>query len=285
MQGLGPMADWTVSAHLAAMEEAGVARSLLSMTSPGVTIRGERARALVRSSNEYAARLAADHGGRLGFFVYVQPEDVDNALQEIAYGLDVLKAVGVGLFTSYGSKWLGDPAFDPVFAELERRGAVVYVHPVAAPCCQGLLPGVGDAMVEFGTDTTRAIVRYVYGGAAARFPKVRMIWSHSGGTMPYLIERFDVADRQGLYKAAAPEGFRAAASRFFYDVAQSSNPVATRALRTVVRPERIVFGTDYPFRTPLEHVRQLQDGGVFSAAELAGVYRGNAARSLPELLA
>jgi predicted TIM-barrel fold metal-dependent hydrolase len=111
-----------------------------------------------------------------------------------------------------------------------------------------------------------------------------MIWSHSGGTMPYLIERFDGADRSEAAKAQAPDGFRAAASKFFYDIAQASNPVATRALRSVVPAQHIVFGTDYPFRTPLEHVKALEAGGVFNRAELRGLYRGNLERELPALL-
>jgi predicted TIM-barrel fold metal-dependent hydrolase len=111
-----------------------------------------------------------------------------------------------------------------------------------------------------------------------------MIWSHSGGTMPFLIERFDVADHGEAAKAETPEGFRAAAARFFYDIAQASNPVATAALRKVVPLNRIVFGTDYPFRTPLEHVQSLAAGKVFTRAELRGVYRGNVEQSLPTLL-
>ncbi|MEO6340567.1 MAG: amidohydrolase family protein [Caulobacteraceae bacterium] len=281
----GPMATWTVAGHLADMEKAGVARSLLSITTPGITGTGDRAQALVRSSNEYAARICGDNPAKLGFFVYVRLDDIDWTLREIAYGLDVLKAQGVGLFTSYGNKWLGDPAFDPVFAELERRKAVVYVHPTTAACCSRLIPNVADTLIEYGTDTTRAIVSYVYRGAARRYPNVKMIWSHSAGTMPYLIERFDVADAGAVAKAEAPQGFRAAAANFFYDVAQASNPVATGALRKVVPMSQIVFGTDYPFRTQLDHVRALDAGKVFNGAELGALYRGNVERGLPSLLA
>jgi predicted TIM-barrel fold metal-dependent hydrolase len=111
-----------------------------------------------------------------------------------------------------------------------------------------------------------------------------MIWSHSGGTMPYLIERFDGADRAEPAKKEAPDGFRAAAGRFFYDIAQASNPVATRALRSVVPVNHIVFGTDYPFRTPLDHVTALQASGVFNRSELRGVYRANVEQFLSALV-
>src|SRR6185369_12435065 len=143
---------------------------------------------------------------------------------------------------------------------------------------------VVDTLIEYGTDTTRAIASYIYRGAARRFPDVRMIWSHSGGTMPYLIERFDNADRSDAAKAAAPGGFRAAASNFFYDIAQASNPTATTALRSVVPVNRIVFGTDYPFRTPLEHAKALEAGHVFNRTELRGLYRSNVEQFLPALM-
>lgn len=279
-----PMNAWSLQKHLDEMEVAGVSRSLLSLTTPGIPVPGDKGRKLMRESNEWAAKTCGDQRGKLGFFTCVQLEDIDGSLKEIEYGFDVLKAQGVGLFTSYGNRWLGDPAFDPVFAELERRKAIVYVHPTTAACCGGLIPGVFDTLIEYGTDTTRAIASYIYRGAARRFPNVKMIWSHSGGTMPFLIERFDGADRAPAARAEAPEGFRAAASKFFYDIAQASNRVATTALRSVVPVNHIVFGTDYPFRTPLEHVDALEVSGVFTRAELRGVYRSNVEQFLPALV-
>jgi predicted TIM-barrel fold metal-dependent hydrolase len=280
----GPMNAWSLQRHLEEMDAAGVARSLFSLTTPGVVATGDQGRKLTRESNEYAAKTRTEQKGKIGFFTYVQLEDIDGALKEIEYGFDVLKAHGVGLFTSYGNRWLGDPQFDPVFAELERRKAIVYVHPTGPACCSRLIPGVFDTLIEYGTDTTRAIASYVYRGAARRFPNVKMIWSHSGGTMPYLIERFDGADQSDAAKKEVPQGFRAAASKFFYDIAQASNPVATAALRSVVPVDHIVFGTDYPFRTPLEHVTALQASRVFNRNELRGVYRANVEQFLPALV-
>jgi len=278
------MRAWSVQRHLEAMQAAGVGRSILSITTPGVVQPGDTGRALIRECNEFGARLVSDHPHAFGQFVYVRLDDTDNALSEIAHGLDTLKAHGVGLFTSYDNKWLGDPQFDPVFDELNRRHAIVYVHPTTSPCCRNLIPDLADTMVELGTDTTRAIASYLYRGRAQRYPNIRLIWSHSGGTMPYLIERFEFADRNGPLKNTLPGGFRASAGRFFYDVAQASNTVATRALRAVIPPTHILFGTDYPFRTPAEHVAQLQAGGVFNRTELADLYRGNIMRDMPGLL-
>ena len=279
----GPMNAWDVQKQLEDMDAAAVTRAMLSVTTPGIPATGDAARRIARESNEYAAKLAADHGRRFGFFTCVPMDDMDAALQEVAHGFDVLRAQGVGLFTSYSGSWLGDAKFDPLFAELQRRKAVVYVHPTSAACCTRLIPEVADTLIEYGTDTTRAIASYVFRGAARRFPDVRMIWSHSAGTMPYLIERFEGAESSAAAKAQLPEGFRSTVGRFWYDIAQASNAVSTTALRSVVPMERIVFGTDYPFRTSLDHVTRLEGSKVFKPQELAAIYRGNVLKRLPEL--
>ncbi len=280
----GPMASWTLQKHLDDMAAAGVTRSLLSVTTPGVPETGERARTLARGINEDAAKLAADNGGRIGYFLALPMDDPDAALKELEYGYDVLKAPGVGLFTSYGANWLGDKRFDPVFEELNRRKAVVYVHPNTATCCTRLIPEVADTIIEYGTDTTRALSSYVYRGAARRFPDVRMIWSHSGGTMPFLIERFEGADRGGAARTQVPDGFRKTAARFFYDIAQSTHAIPSQALKALVPADHIVFGSDYPFRTSLEHLQGLEAARVYTAEELRGIYAGNVTRLLPELM-
>jgi predicted TIM-barrel fold metal-dependent hydrolase len=282
----GPMAGWSVERQYEEMDKAGVRRALLSITTPGVTVAGDAGLKLAREANDYGAQVAADSKGRLGLFVYVhRPDQTDVALKDIEYGLDTLKANGVCLFTSYGGKYLGDAVYDPLFAELNRRKAVVYVHPTSAACCARVVPAVPDTVVEFGTDTTRAITSYVYRGAARRFPDVRMIFSHSGGTMPFLIERYDFFDKSGQGKTGAPDGFRTEIAKFWFDIAQAANPVATHALRAVVPTSQIVFGTDYPYRTPIEHVQALEAAKVFDARELAAIYRGNLTPRLGALLA
>jgi predicted TIM-barrel fold metal-dependent hydrolase len=281
----GPMVGWSLEKQYEEMDKAGVGRSLLSITTPGVTVPGDAGLKLAREANDYGAMIAADSKQRLGLFVYVhRPDQPDMALKDIEYGLDTLKANGVCLFTSYGGKYLGDPIFDPLFAELNRRKTVVYVHPTSGACCARVLPVVPDTVVEFGTDTTRAITSYVYRGGARRFPDVKMIFSHSGGTMPFLIERYDFLDRSGQNKAAAPDGFRAEIANFYFDIAQAANPVATHALRDVVPMSQIVFGTDYPYRTPIEHVQALEAAKVFNGRDLAALYRGNLSYGLGALL-
>ncbi len=278
-----PSLAWSPQKHLDDMDQADVSRSILSVTTPGVWFGDvEKGRRISRYTNDYAARLAGDHHGRFGQFTAIPLPDIEGSLREIEYGLDIQKSDGVALFTNYDGKWLGDPAYDPVFAELDRRKAVVYVHPISAPCCVNALPYIPDAMIEYGTDTTRAIVNYVFLGAARRFPNVKMIWSHAGGTMPFLIERFDMSEKLPSVRANVPDGFRSEARKFFYDTAQASNVVAMTALRQIVPVSQIVFGTDFPFRTAADHVRALESGGVFSGEELQGIWRGNAGRVMPQ---
>jgi predicted TIM-barrel fold metal-dependent hydrolase len=225
--------------------------------------------------------LAADHRRRFGVFAALPLPNIDASLREIEYAFDTLKADGIALFTSYGDKWLGDPAFNPVFEELNRRNAVVYTHPNSADCCRNLLPGVADATIEWGTDTTRAITLMIFGGAASRYPNVHMIFSHGGGTMPFLIERFRVLANSAQNKSKFPQGFEGAASKFYYDTAQVANTPAMAALSKVVPISQIVFGTDYPFRTLAEHVQGLKQCGVYNDNDLRAIDQ-NALKVLPK---
>ena len=277
---------WSVEKSLEDMDRAGVATSITTVSPPGFWF-GDVAlsRKLARVSNEFAARLMADHPGRYGMFVNLPMPDVDATLKEIEYGLDALKADGVCFFTNYGDKWLGDPAFGPVFEELNRRKAVIYTHPLSANCCRNVLPDIADSNIEWGTDTTRAITRMVFSGSAGKYPNIRVIFSHAGGTMPFLVERFVNLAKTEPFAKILPDGFIPVAQKFYYDTAQTSNPAAMSALKKVVPVAQIVFGTDYPFRNAPEHVQGLKQCGVFSAKELREIDRDNATRLLPRFKA
>jgi 6-methylsalicylate decarboxylase len=277
-----PLKTWSLAKAIEDMDEGEVATAIVSITQIAVRISSaERARKVARSCNDFAARMVADHRGRFGMFVALPLPDIDGSLREIEYGLDQLKADGVGLYTSYHDKWLGDPHFAPVFEELNRRGTVLYVHPATPDCCRNLVPGVGDAAIEYGTDTTRAIARMVFSGASQRYPRVSMIWSHDGGTMPFLAERFIRMAEQREYVSLLPTGFVPEAQRFFYDTAQASNRYALSSARQLIAPSHFVFGTDYPYRTAREHVQGLAQCGVFDRAELGAIDRDNLAALLP----
>jgi predicted TIM-barrel fold metal-dependent hydrolase len=278
-----PLKSWSLAKAVEDMDQGEVATAIVSITQIAMRIADPgRARRIARLCNDYAARMVADHRGRFGMFVALPLPDIDGSLAEIAYGLDQLKADGVGLYTSYHDKWLGDPAFAPVFEELNRRKVVAYVHPAVPDCCRNLVPGVGDAAIEYGTDTTRAIARMVFSGASQLYPDLRMIWSHAGGTMPFLIERFLRMAQSPEYASLLPQGFMPEARRFFYDTAQASNRTALGAARQVIPAGHFVFGTDFPYRTASEHVAGLATCGVFDAAELRAIDRDNLATLLPQ---
>ena len=270
--------SWTPQRALEEMDRNGVARALLSITTPGVGLgEPDERRRLARECNDYAATMRAAHPGRFGIFTVVPLPDIEGTLAEIAYGFDTLHADGVGLMTNYDAKWLGDPQFDPIFAELDQRRALVFVHPTTAPCCTNLVPGVPDSAIEYGTDTTRAIARMIFSGSSRRYPHVRLIFSHAGGTMPFLNARFvQLAARNEANAKLLPDGFIPEARRFFYDVAQAANPAAMSALTKIVPTSQIVFGSDYPYITIGENVRGLEECGVFSPAELKAIDRENA---------
>lgn len=268
---------WSPAKAVEDMDRDGVERAIVSITTPGVW-RGDAAssRRLARECNDFAAKMRSDYPGRFGIFAAIPLPDTDGSLAEIAHALDTLKADGIGLLTSYGDKWLGDEAFATVFAELNRRKAVVYTHPTVADCCRNIATGVAPSLIEYGTDTSRAIAQIVFGGTARRFPDIRLIFSHAGGTVPFLIERFVIAARNKATAANVPDGPEAALRRFYYDTAQAAMAAPMAALRTIVPVSQILFGTDYPYRSAAEHASELREARIFSAAEIAAIERDNA---------
>jgi predicted TIM-barrel fold metal-dependent hydrolase len=274
---------WTPEQSIEDMDRGGVAAAVVSITNPGLWF-GDPAqsRRLARACNDYGAKLVADHPTRFGLFAAMPLPDVEATLAEIAYAYDTLRVDGIALFTSYGDRWLGHAAFRPVMEELNRRKAVVTIHPTAADCCRNLAyaPGVGPGSLEYGTDTTRAIMGVAFSGDAVRFPAIRFIWSHAGGTVPFLAGRIEGAANGA--KEALPNGFAAELKKFYYDVAGAANRGALASLRQLVAPTQIVFGTDFPpGGTSAAVARALADVGLFSASDLRAIDRENAARLLP----
>src|SRR5258705_11594982 len=263
----------------------GLAPELVAGTKPAVNFtKGDAARKLCRESNEYGAKLVAEYPGRFGNFAMLPLTDDEGSLRELTYALDTLKADGIALMTSYGDKWLGDPLFLPVMEELNRRKALVYTPPTAANCCVNLASTQPPVMIEFGTHTTRTIADILFSGNARRFPDIRWIFSHAGGTMPFLIERFV---RHPLLapkaKETVPDGTLSELKRFFYDTAQTSNRGSMSALAAIIPPSQIVFGTDFPYRTGIDHVKGLREAGVFTDEQTAGVARGDALKLISRL--
>jgi len=276
-----PVLNWTVQRSLDDMDKAGVATSITSPTLPGVGfLPPAEAAAVARASNEFAAKLAGDYKGRFGRFAQMPMPYVDETLKEIEYALDTLKADGVGFLTSYGDKYLGDPAFAPVFDELNRRKATVFTHPTDPKCCSANLAGFSPIYIEYGTDTTRTVASLIFNHTAERCPDINFIFCHGGGSVTALTDRFTVQMiANPKYKDFTAEGVAAQLKRFYYDTAQASNPIAMASLTKLVDSSQIVFGSDYPYRTAAEHVKGL--GGIFGAEDLAKIDSGNALRLLP----
>jgi predicted TIM-barrel fold metal-dependent hydrolase len=272
---------WTPEKSIDDMDRGGVAGAVVSITNPGLWFGDAAAtRRLARACNEYGAKLVQDHPTRFGLFAAMPLPDVDATLQEIAYAYDTLKADGVGLMTSYGDLWLGHASFRPVMEELNRRNAIVHVHPTAANCCRNLSYGVAPGSIEYGTDTTRAITGVAFSGDAARFPNIRFIWSHAGGTVPFLAGRIDGAANGA--KDRMPHGFIYELKRFYYDLAGAANKGAIASLLQLVTPTQVLFGTDFPpGANSLDVVKALAEIGMFNAADLRAVERDNAVKLFP----
>jgi 6-methylsalicylate decarboxylase len=275
---------WSVTASLEEMDKNAIETAIVSLVQPGVWWGDvEQGRTLARACNEYGAKMAQDHPGRFGFWAAVPLPDTEGSLREIEYALDTLKADGIGLFTSYGDKYLGDKSFLPVFEELNRRKVIVFTHPLVPDCCKGLVPSLPAPVLEFVHDTTRAIGGVLFSGTAARFPDIRFIWCHSGGTMPFVVSRF-IRLAEVRKPKFMPNGPMPELGKFYYEIAQGTMPGQLLALSKVAPTSHILFGTDYPLRHCAESVEGLIDFR-YDPADLQAIERGNALRLLPQLKA
>jgi predicted TIM-barrel fold metal-dependent hydrolase len=271
---------WSPAVAIETMDEGGTQTAITTVTSGAAIASHPDKIRVARECNEYAANLQRDYPGRFGHFATLPMPDVDAALKEIEYALDVLKLDGVDIRTSYGMQYLGDAAFAPIYEELNRRKAIVYSHPHEPRMLKSPIPGVPGSTIEFCTDTTRAIASVVFGHTSTRFPHVRFIFSHGGGTMPFIVERFTRLAARPDFKKKFPKGVLGELRRFYYEVAQAAHPGALSSLTRLVKVNQILFGTDFPYRTSKEIGKGLVDYG-FNAAELEAINHGNAAKLFP----
>lgn len=287
---------WTLESMLRDMDESGVSLAVLSGWTPSEGGTAADRASVARGTNEYIARLATDFPGRFALFATLPLPDIESSIKEAIHALDHLGAVGLTVYTDAGKAYLGDSMFDDLYAELDRRGAVVFVHPHAPACCAGVVPGVPDSLIEFGTATSRTIASLIFSGQTLRHPRIKWVFSHGGGTVPYLIERFlggtqaeivpgivtrGQSSAQGVRQP--PGTFLAELRKMHFDTAQIANPAALQALKTVVGTSRILFGTDVWYRTEKETAQAVVASTVFNPSELQQVARGNALALVPEL--
>ena len=274
--------DWSPAKLLAEMDEGGVQTSIISISDPGVHFGdNQAARALARECNEYAAKVVSDNPKRFGFFAVLPLPDVEGALRESEYALDTLKADGIGVLSSYEGKYLGNPAFAPLMDEWHKRKTVVYCHPFCAACAvQQTLTDAQNRGVEFVFDTTRTILSLLQTATVARCPDIKFIWSHGGGTVPYITSRLN-----GVGGNKLPKGVVYELQKFYYDTAQAFNPYTLPSFKKFVPTSQIVFGTDYPLGGGSAAIvaKGLIDNGGFTSEELKAIDRDNALRLLPRL--
>ena len=248
--------SWNPEQSLEMMDRLGIDKAILSISSPGVWFgdNGE-ARRLARVCNEFAAGVVEGHPGRFSALAILPFPDVDGSIQELVFALESLNLAGVILFSNVGSRYVGDPEFDPLMAELDRRKVSVLLHPNSVPEGQENAPLY--AWAEYPIDLARAYARLVYNDVLVKYPRIQWVLSHAGGIVPFHAERLGRAYyakgggiRWGRVLRDLPfkrhRGLELAKG-VSYDTVGAANPVTLTSLRSLVGPERILFGSNYPW--------------------------------------
>jgi aminocarboxymuconate-semialdehyde decarboxylase len=285
--GLAPL-QWSKEAMISFMDDAGIDMAVTSVSTPGVHLGdSEKARSLARRCNEFAAELVHTRPDRFASFACLPLPDVDASLEELSYALDVLRVNGLVLFTNSRGVYLGDAKLGPVFAELERRNAVVFVHPNPSPDAVVHSIGLPDNLLDFPTDTNRAVAQMHYTNRFARTPNVKYIFSHAGGSIPFLAARFAIIDEMDFIAGAEQRGTAADMfRRMYWDTALSASEPVLRMLRDVAGIDQVLFGTDFPYlrRDLAVNAKQrILKSSELNDSEKYGVLGGNASRLLPRL--
>jgi len=285
--GLAPM-QWSKEAMISFMDDAGINVAVTSVSTPGVHLGDSaKARSLARRCNEFAAELVHTRPDRFASFACLPLPDIDHSLEELSYALDVLKLDGLVLFTNSRGVYLGDAALEPLFAELERRNAVVFVHPNPSPDAVAHSLGLPDNLLDFPTDTNRAVAQMHYTNRFARTPNVKYIFSHAGGSIPFLAARFAIIDEMDFIAGAQQRGTAAdMLRRMYWDTALSASDPVLRMLRDVAGIDQVLFGTDFPYlrRDLAVNAKQrILESYELIDSEKHAVLGGTASRLFPRL--
>jgi aminocarboxymuconate-semialdehyde decarboxylase len=285
--GITP-ARWSLDGAVAYLDEAGIDVAVASISTPGVHFGDDAAaRILTRRVNEFLAGLKHERPDRFRAFAAAPLPDVEGSLEQVAYALDVLELDGVSLMTNAGDSYLGDSRFDAVFTELQRRAAVVFVHPTASPDPIAHTLGLPDSLLDYPVDTSRAIAKLHYSNTFARTPDVKYVFVHAGGTIPFLASRFAIVDEMNVIPGAQERGtFADALPRLYWDTASSFSDPVLHMLRSVTGLGNVVFGTDYPYprdAISIGGLRQLQNTTELDDCERRGVLGGSASRLIPRV--
>jgi len=273
-----------VETQLQSMDSWRIRTAITSLTPRVVLQNLNRIRGVARTCNEFQARMVLEHPARFGSFALLPLPDVDGALEEITYALDILHLDGVGLFSSVNDRYLGDPLFDPVFDELNRRKTVVFVHPTHCEAPAHTELHAPPFVVEYVFDTTRAIVNLIFTGTLKRCPDIRFIVAHGGGAVPFLAQRISMLE--GHRRAADVVDVIPTLQSLYYETASTTARYALRSLQELVDPTHILWGSDLPFvygerlQAEVDHWEEY-DG--FDAAARSAAEELNALKLFPRL--
>lgn len=241
---------WTPEMSISAMDRLGIEKAILSVPQGG-SVSDAANRKSARLLNDTAHAAVEQYPDRFAFFAHVPvPLDPSAAVDELAYAIDELGAVGAALVSSYGegedAQYLGADVFDPLWEELDRRETVVFVHGDQTPNSNrwpnSLLP---IPVTEVPNETYKAAADLVTTGKKRAFGNARIVLSHSGGSTPFLASRVaGLSSYLGTTLSADEliEGFRT----FYYETALSGFRTNLVALESFVAEDHILFGTDFP---------------------------------------
>lgn len=289
--GMVELPKWDAESALATMDQLGVKTALLSIPTPGVHFGDDaKARELARKVNDEGARLKMAYPGRFGFFATLPLPDIAGSVAELVRALDQLGADGIVLLTNHRGVYLGNPVLDPIFAELNKRNAVVFLHPTS-PCA---LPfdHIPRPMLEFIFETTRSVTDMVTAGVLQRNPNIRVIVPHAGAALTLLADRIDFISPMATHLRGyagpghPPPSMKDALKRLDFDFAGMPVPNTLRELLTLADHDRIHYGSDYPF-TPAGAceflMSKLEDSELLTEEQKRKFMGGNAAKLFPKL--
>ena len=279
--GFPTIPGWSAAGHVRLLDRVGIRTALLSISSPGVHFGDDAAaRELARIVNDEGRRAADAHPGRFGLLAALPLPDVDGALAEIRHTFDDLRADGIALLTNVAGTYVGDPALEAVFDELDRRHARVFVHPTSPACWQHTSLGRPRPMIEFLFDTTRAVTNLVLNGTIARHPNIAFIVPHAGAALPTVVDRI-AAFSQVLGDVDPAASVERDLAGLHYDLAGFPLPRQLAALLAITTIEHLHYGSDYPF-TP-EVVVEALAGQLDARGDVLDQLTANTERLFPDL--
>ena len=290
-----PVQPWSLDASSSLMSTLSISTSVLSLSAPGAEIAGTPAngnaaggRALARKWNDYAASIRAHQPDKFGFFGALPSlTDVEGSIEALTYALDELKADGITLFTSYDGKYLGHKDFEPIWAELDKRKAVIFIHPCHTPSAVWASSQLPQPIIDYPHETTRTACDLIISGRKRQFPSCKIILSHAGGTLPFLTWRLDALCSSlfsSLLFEESPRGEQITedAKSFYFDVALSGSANILDSLLKWAPKERVLYGSDFRYATvEAEWIDKELEKYEMDAEMRKAIYRENALRLFP----